>query len=171
MQLIFLVETNKQTKSDNSYIKSIIDYHYHLDGNKITFIEMNGKANFQKKESEIERLSNRYNGETFVIYCLDLDYSPNPFDNNYTLNLNKQIECFAKNKNRELIWFNEDIEDVMLGRKIPRKDKKREAIIFASKMKYKEVSIESLSNRDFLRIRHTSNLLLVIDQFLRRKNI
>ena len=56
MQIIILVETKSVSGSDCMYIKSFINNFYNgLRGHKITYIPMNGKTNYLKKEKEIQK--------------------------------------------------------------------------------------------------------------------
>ena len=53
-QLIFVVETNKDVKSDEIYIKSILNHHYDLMNNntvRVQFVYMDGKTKYQNKKS------------------------------------------------------------------------------------------------------------------------
>ena len=58
MQLIFLFETNKKSKSDYKYVRSYLTY-VGLDRKfKFSPIYMNGKGNYDKFEYQINSLKN-----------------------------------------------------------------------------------------------------------------
>ena len=65
-QLIFVVETTKQCKSDWIYIKETIDYFYSYDrsNTKITPIYMGGKDKYKNKQSEIKRYILQYSSQS-----------------------------------------------------------------------------------------------------------
>lgn len=122
LQLIFVVETNKECKSDWIYIKETIDRFYYCGGAqiKLSTVYMNGKNKYLTKEKEINSLISQYNGAatnniTKVIYCFDCDdYDSNPVDKEFL----KKTQEFCKANSYEHIWFCKDIERVYLGEKV-----------------------------------------------------
>jgi len=64
LQLIICMETDQRTKSDYVYIKSTIDYFYHIDqaNVKISPVYMGGRGNYAspKIEKRIKKLKKDY---------------------------------------------------------------------------------------------------------------
>lgn len=52
MQLIFIVEANKDSQSDYLYISETLKKYYNTLGHKMTPIFLNGKGNYNKKKTE-----------------------------------------------------------------------------------------------------------------------
>lgn len=89
VQLIFVVETNKNCKSDWIYIKDTIDHFYEYDRTmlKLSPVYLDSKNNYNspKKQKEIKSLISQYktskNNQSRVIYCFDCDeYDKDPVD-------------------------------------------------------------------------------------------
>ena len=112
-QTIFIHEGD----TDELYIRKLIDKLYSElkeNGNKLTFISMNGKTNYFKMEKKIEERKNKFSGNSKVIFVIDTDnMSSNPND----LKLFKDIEKYTKQKEYLLIFFNPDIEGVFIPEK------------------------------------------------------
>ena len=64
LQLIFVVETNKKSKSDWIYVKDTVDYFYKYERTEVKFspiyMEGRGKYNSPKKQREIEQKISQY---------------------------------------------------------------------------------------------------------------
>ena len=62
LQLIFVVETNKECKSDWIYIKETIDRFFTIDSTQIKLspVYLDGKWKYRKKEKEIRSLVSQY---------------------------------------------------------------------------------------------------------------
>ena len=167
LQLIFVVETNEKCKSDWIYIKSLLNQYYTYGANvKISTVYMDGRGNYKKKQSMIKTMISQYkkasdNNETKVIYCFDCDrYDTNPDDRDF-LNISQK---YCNEKGYEYIWFCRDVESVFLGRKIPDKQKKREAAKYKAKNLVTRVDKARLSQKDFGENR--SNILVVLDKYI-----
>ena len=114
-QLIFAVESDSRAKTDDRYIYKLVLYQYDLSDKdtKIQFVHMGGKNKFDDKSTR-KQIKNR-SGKNVVLYCFDTD----KIDHNQT-----DIKTFKAEKdhchmtNSELIWFNYDIEYVLLGKHI-----------------------------------------------------
>ena len=91
MQLIFIVEANKDSQSDYLYISETLKKYYNTLGHKLTPIYLYGKGNYNKKKAEIRRNISKYSGTTHIFMCYDID---NP--NNQAYELNPLIEEYAK---------------------------------------------------------------------------
>lgn len=112
-QTIFIHEGD----TDELYIRKLIDKlspELKENGNKLTFISMNGKTNYFKMEKKIEERKNKFSGNSKVIFVIDTDnMSSNPND----LKLFKDIEKYTKQKEYLLIFLNPDIEGVFIPEK------------------------------------------------------
>ena len=91
LQLVFVVEANKKSKTDWIYIKETIDrfYKYDVVHLKLSTVYMGGKDKYLAKDKEVKSLISQYNGAssnnaTKVIYCFDCDdYDSNPVDKEF----------------------------------------------------------------------------------------
>ncbi|MBR4781945.1 MAG: hypothetical protein IK014_11405 [Lachnospiraceae bacterium] len=167
-QIILCVEASKQAETDAIYIKDTINRFYDIDRTiKLSFVYMNGKTNYDSKsvQNTINKFSRDYkNGKSIVIYYVDLDkYESNPAQAKEN---NAIKEYVAKNK-YEMVWFCHDIEEVYLGESIDKKQKKNTAIEFRKKEKIVEVDAQRLMAKR--RSKGNSNILLVMDKYLKRK--
>ena len=162
------VEADKQAQTDAIYIKDTIVRFYEIDRSvKLSFIYMNGKSNYNSKgvQGKINQLSKDYkNGPSVAVYCIDLDKYES---NSAQLKENEEIkEYIAKNK-YEMVWFCHDIEEVYLGESVIKKMKASTAIAFKKKEQILKVDAQKLMS--CLCNKGTSNLLLVLDKYLKRK--
>lgn len=171
LQLIFVVETNAENKSDWIYIKETIDYVYNYDSSHVKFtpVYMGGKNNYKNKLKEIETKTRQYNNsaegnETEVIYCFDCDeYDNNPEDDTF---LNAALK-YCKDKKSDFVWFCKDIERVYIKTKVADKEKKKEATKFKVKRLILKVDLKRLERKNYGK--DSSNLLHVVDKYLHRK--
>ena len=174
LQLIFVVETNKQCNSDWIYIKDTVEHFYKFDRTqvKLTSLYMNGKGNYRKIEKKAMSLVNAYKStaegnHTKVLYCFDCDN----YDNNTKdLKFLNEVRQYCEDKGFEFVWFCKDIEQVYIGKKVENGQKCREAALFKKKKLITNVDPNKLSV-DSYRI-NTSNILHVLscNQELKRKN-
>ena len=71
LQLIFVVETNKKSKSDWIYVKDTVDYFYKYERTEVKFspiyMEGRGKYNSPKKQREIEQKISQYSVTSEII--------------------------------------------------------------------------------------------------------
>lgn len=167
-QIIFVVESNDNVKSDDRYIKRIIECNYDISDNltKINFVHMDGKSKFNnKKVKDKIKAFAKYNknNNNYIIYCFDTDRID--IDAN-EMKVFKDEEEFCKMNSYYFVWFNLDVEDVVLGHQVYRKDKEKESICF-----YKEkifISRDRLTCNDY-NLRGKSNICLILDQMLEKK--
>ena len=114
LQLIFVVEANKKSKTDWIYIKETIDRFYKYDEAhlKLSAVYMEGKNKYLSKVKEVNLLISQYsstsaNNVTKVIYCFDCDdYDSNPVDKEFL----EKTQEFCKANSYEYVWFCKDIE-------------------------------------------------------------
>lgn len=93
--------------------------------------------------------------------CADYDYENDPD--------NEAISNYCHSHSYDLVWMNVDVEDVFLGKTIPNKDKNRESFNFLKQKDKLLSSNTALNNPSPLVKRPASNLLVVLDKYLKRK--
>lgn len=162
MQLILLVETRASCESDYRYIKSVIDYYYVERSFKLSKIFAKTKSELIKLEPRIASLKDRYNGESVVVVCADVDRKGE--------RLNKTIEEYCNKHEYELVWMNLDVEEVFWGRVVPNHQKNQESIRFLSRKHLLIPTLDTLSIENPLQKHPASNLLVVLDRYLKRKS-
>lgn len=166
LQLIFVVEANKKSKTDRIYIKETIDrfYKYNVAHLKLSTVYMDGKNKYLSKEKEVKSLISEYNGAssnnvTKVIYCFDCDdYDSNPVDKEFL----EKTQEFCKANNYEYVWFCKDIERVYLGKKVEDGHKNSEATRFKANKLIDGVSQSRLNGKSISP--NMSNILSVLDE-------
>lgn len=171
LQLIFVVETDSKSKSDWIYIKDTIDYFYNYDQSHVKFstVYMAGKGNYKKVETKITKLISEYASvnkqrQSRVIYCFDCD----DFDTNRVdIDFLEKAKEYCDEKQYEFVWFCKDIERVYIGKKVPEKEKTKEAAKFKSRKIIQQTDERKLTVSNY--IANTSNILKVIDKYLERK--
>ena len=166
LQLIFVVEANKKSKTDRIYIKETIDrfYKYNVAHLKLSTVYMDGKNKYLSKVKEVNLLISKYNGAssinvTKVIYCFDCDdYDSNPVDKEFL----EKTQEFCKANNYEYVWFCKDIERVYLGKKVEDGHKNSEATRFKANKLIDGVSQSRLNGKSISP--NMSNILSVLDE-------
>lgn len=167
IQIILCVEADKKAETDAIYIKDTIYRFYEIDRSvKLSFIYMNGKTNYASKnvQNKLTQLSKDYkNGQSVVIYCVDLDkYESNPAQ----ARENDDIRAYVTKNKYEMVWFCHDVEEVYLGASVDKRQKTDAAIDFRKKELILKVDPKKLSSE--MEIKGISNLLLVLDKYLKR---
>ena len=102
---------------------------------------MDGKNNYKSKGilKSLQKKTSNFKGETSVIYCIDVD----DFETNPThIKDFEDIVTFCQQNEYDLIWFCHDVEDVYLGRRIPKNEKVQAAERFR-----KNKGIESIDKK------------------------
>lgn len=173
-QLIFVVETNKKCNSDWIYLKDTIEHFYSYERTqvKLSPVYMDGKGNYRTKKKEVQLKIKQYSAtskenHSTVIYCFDCDEYDNNSDD---LTFLKEAQKFCKNENYQLAWFCKDIEQVYLGKRINKIQKKSEAEKFKKNKEISNITPKILCEKNFKINR--SNILCVLDNIpeLIRKN-
>ena len=166
-QIIFVVETNNNTKSDDRYIDRLIKLRYDFSNNeyKLQYVHMNGKGNFKKRNIKNEIISfqklNR-NGINYVIYCFDTDRIETNPEEYKTLQERKK---YCDINGYMFIWFDPNIERVLIKKDVEIKYKKQEALNFYKKNLIIDEKILLHNNYKS----GCSNIYLVLDKILKRK--
>ena len=159
-QTIFIHEGD----TDELYIRKLIDKLCPelKNGNKLTFISMNGKTNYLKMEKKIEKRKNKFSGNSKVIFVIDTDnISSNPDD----LKLFKDIEKYTKQKEYLLIFLNPDIEGVFIPEK--KIKNKSDKIIFARHFILNEKNLNKLKSERSSKSstkKNTGNICYILEE-------
>lgn len=173
MLLIFVTETTESNNSDVMYIKKYLNTRFHVDNNTvIRWVYMNGKANYEKG-NVLKRINDYINGyrkyhscseEIHVIYCIDIDVGVD------SSRLNKKISDYCEKKGYHLVWFNQTIEHVFLGKLIHQaKNKEKEARVYIAKMVgASEYDLAKYRIKEYSDTRlETSNLGYILESILK----
>ncbi len=166
-QLIFCVETNSKALTDSIYINEYVREFYLINNDiKITFVKMASKQKYKSKDvcANIKKSESMFKGDSFVLMCVDTD---NINSNQVQKKEFYDIQKYCEDNGYRMIWFNLDIEDVFYGHRIEKKDKTKEAGKFRNKH-----LIEKIKEVDFkkrIETQHGSNLALILDELLERK--
>ena len=172
IQLIFVVETNRDCNSDWIYIKETIDRFYAYDQAhvKLSPVYMASKTKYKKNKVKngITKYIKDYRAgakeESKVIFCFDCDNYDNDIgDKNFL----KEVKSFCKKEGYEYVWFCKDIERVYLGNEVTDSKKKTEAAKFKAKKLINNVDESSLLEKAYKV--NSSNILVILDKFLERK--
>ena len=167
-QLIFVVETDSRNQSDERYVKKLINSRYDLSLNdiKTQYVHMGGKSNYNDDAviSKIDKyIDENEDGENYIIYCFDTDEIALQY---------KYKEEFIKEKkycddhNYYIVWFNCDVEYVLLGKRVESNKKKQESIKYYNHEQ--EIPVKKLLGKNE-EIKGYSNLFLVLDELLPQK--
>lgn len=124
-QYIFCLESTSKAKTDWLYIKKVIDY---LNQGKQVFdkykpLYMEGKGNYNSKSfiNKINERTRNFNGESSVIYCMDLDdYHINPKTKEFVDN----VEKYCLENKYKFVYFSRNIEEVFWGKQITENKQK-----------------------------------------------
>lgn len=161
VQVIFVVEGNNKTKTDELYIKAAIE-HFDVFPHswKISFVHMKGKGNFDDRsvQTKIGKLISAFaysGGKSLVVYAIDSD------DEARCHTLNQRIIGYCKKKGYDLIYFSEDVENVFLDHSVTSGEKGRAALRFYADPSFSEKCLES---DGFCYGHRKSNILIVIKQ-------
>lgn len=163
-QFIICVESNEKAKTDRYYVKSILDVYYYIGTNKLSFIYMAGKFNYQNQRvlNEIETLKKSYRGTSHVIFVLDKDKnSVDQTDANFVTH----VKTYCHTNHYHLVWFVRTIEEVAIGKKINKKLKNDMAQKFGTVKQIKQININCLQADHNVNQKGNSNILTIFNQF------
>ena len=171
LQLIFVVETNKNCKSDWIYIKDTIECFYQYNQAQVKFspVYMAGKGNYKNKEKEINGLISQYaagnkTNESKVMFCFDCDdYDSKAEDTDFL----EKAKHYCAEKEYDFIWFCKDVERVYLGKKVDDSQKKKEAAMFKAKKLIGTVDEGKLTIDNYRS--NSSNIMNIVGKYLSRK--
>lgn len=167
--LILVMETSAPGKSDDIYIRSVLDHYYDLKGVTIARVFLDGKRNYSSKKvlSQIRSYQAMYRSQKMnsqVIYFIDTDSVSKVYDKGSFFS---NVSAFCASNFYELVWFCKDVENVFLhkepGTVVNKLNAAKEfvrtnAIVDISQSSIKRQSIEPES----------SNILGILDKYLKR---
>lgn len=169
IQLIFCVETTEKAAIDSKYINEILNYYYNVGENKISYVFMSGKFNFNHPKilKKIEKFKRDYqvtgSGKSYVIYVFDKDSNTvNYRDSRFE----QDVKDYCKEQNCELIWFARTIEDVMWGSKVSDKEKIQKSLQFIRRHQIEKVNKSNLEAHSNVNASHKSNIMCVLNKFI-----
>lgn len=178
LQLIFVVETSSDDKTDNIYLRTVLDYFFTSISKEygcktnIKTIFLNGKQHYKDKKilnniANQTRMFASYNegAITKTIYIMDTDSTNKIYEvGSYFHNVQK----FCSDHGFELVWFCKNAENVFLGKEVDQIDNKTEAAkSFAKNDGIKKLDINNLSKSSIEY--KCSNILVVIGKYLKEK--
>ena len=168
-QVILCVETNKQANTDVGYIDAVIKQLYQIGTEiKLQYKYFNGKGGYNAhkllKEIKKDIAALKGGSSSEVIYCIDTD----KYDSDAEVQkLNADIENFCHQNGYRFIWFCRDVEEVFLHTKVDDSKKKEAVAKFKVGNGLGQANEQTLSARSMAR--KQSNMLIVLDQVLKRK--
>lgn len=169
LQMILCLETNKRAHTDYIYIKETMDELYEIKNNevKISPIYMGTKTKYRSKDvlREIKQKRKLFTlGPTKVIYCIDTDeFEKNPEHKKELC----AVRQFCEKNEYDLIWFCHEVEEVFLGKKVPDSQKVKEASGYRGRKEIRKINLQQLNSEEMKA--STSNILCILDQYLKRK--
>lgn len=165
-QVLLCLECNNKSRTDYVYVESTIKRFYNKNSvnYKPIFLGSKTKYNSKDKLKEIRDRMKLFNGETRVIYFIDVD----DYDVSYeTKKLYDDIKCFCQNNGYDLVFFCKDVEDVYLGKTVEDKEKVKLAAKFNASKEIVSVDESKLMINSHRK--HCSNILNVLDKYWERK--
>lgn len=147
-QVIFVVESKKETDSDGIYINEILKFYYgnFIKENEISikYIPMKGKNHFNHRDvkEKLKKLIEREKNSE-VIYVFDKDNAT--IDANDSL-FNEKVTKYCKNNKYKLVWFVKNIEEVLLKKSSSKKTE--DAVNFRNKKMIENIKTSVLLNKN-----------------------
>lgn len=104
-----------------------------------------------------------------MIFCIDLD---NDFNDCTQNERNNNIIKYTGKNEYKLIWFKRNIEEVFLGRSVPKSQKKNEANRFLRNTNFDifDANYLKVKKRSISTPRICSNIVYILDKILVKKN-
>lgn len=160
-------ESDPQSRTDNMYVKSVLEQHYkHFHKIKFAPIYMGSKHVYKSRKTlrNIGTIRNQVspNDTVHVVYFLDKDQHLSSFEDAEFV---RQAESFANQNGYHIVWFVKQIEDVFLTSPVKSSEK-------VARARRTLRSIHSNGYHHYqLRIPNPqqpgeSNMLLILDQLL-----
>ena len=105
------------------------------------------------------------NNQSVVIYCFDCDdYDSNQRDSEFL----DEVKEYCEDNGYRFVWFCKDIEQVYLNKKVADKEKKSVSFSFKEKKLIESVDCSKLLVDAYRS--NTSNIMRILDQYLKRKD-
>ncbi len=169
MLLVILSETRASAKIDAGYINAFLHLKYEvIERRKVTVkhVYMNTKTAYAKNEKKIDELKAQYmcthgnRAAVRVVMCVDSDYGEPG------AGINDDIVSYCRTHGYDLVWFHREVEEVFLGKRVAKAEKKKEMELFLRSQKYHTMEIDGAKFRS-CDIHHsrfgTSNIASVFD--------
>lgn len=171
-QLLLVVETSSEEKTDAIYINEVIKKYFDVSGVNIKFVPLGGKKHYKDKKiigkiNNYTKMFHKFtNGETITIYFIDTDSVNREYK---TGSFFKNLCIFVKQSGYELVWFCKNAENVFLNLEPETLDNKTQmAKAFAAENKINNICKENLS-KSIIEL-NCSNILTVLTKYLNRKD-
>lgn len=180
LQLIFVVETSSDDKTDNIYLRTVLNHffttkskEYGCEVNTQT-IFLNGKQHYKDKKvlsniANQTRMFASYNDNaiTKTIFIIDTDSTNKAYEvGSFFYN----VQQFCLEHDFELVWFCKNAENVFLGKEVDQIENKTEAAkSFAKNNEIEKLDINCLSKSEIEY--KCSNILSIIGKYLKEKII
>ena len=171
LQLILVVETSKEEKSDTIYINDVLKKFFDLSDINVQWEYLGGKTNYNNKkiENKIKNLTKMFksnvSGKTTTIYFIDTDSTETEYKRgSFFYNLQE----YVKERGYELVWFCKNIENVFLHKDPNYIDNKTEA---AMQFVY-DNRIDSIDKNALSKVAielNCSNILVVLSKHIPNK--
>lgn len=171
LQLLLVVETSSEDKTDAIYINEVIRKYFDVSDVNIQWITLGGKSNYKNKKirDKIKSLSRMFesyaNGKTVTIYFIDTDSTETQYiKGSFFSNLKDYVE----ENGYELVWFCKNAENVFLRKEPDSLENKTEA----AKAFALSGGIDKIPESDLNRLAielNCSNILLVLSKYLVQK--
>lgn len=168
IQLIFCVESTKKAAIDSKYINEVLKHYYDISENKISYVYMSGKYNYNQAKTlkEIKKYIKEYqitgNGKSYVLYVFDKDLNTK---DHRDAQFEDDVKRYCLNEKHQLIWFVQTVEDVMWGCKVSKKDKTKKALQFIRNRQIKNINKANLEAHYNVNASHKSNILTILNKF------
>lgn len=175
LHLVHVLETSDVGKTDNIYLSEVISHYFeyknsNYDSVSSTFLFMDGKHNYNdsKLEEHINSLKSMfkdYDGITKVIYYFDTDSVDRTYKHGSFF---YNVQQYCEERGYDLVWFCKNAENVFLNKEPESlSDKLEAAKEFGRNNKIEKIEEYKLSKTT---IEYgCSNILIVLDKYLRRK--
>ncbi len=173
LQLLLVIETSDEDKTDAIYINEVIKHFFDTSGVNMQWIPLGGKTNYKAKkiENKINNFTKMFksynkNGMTITIYFIDTDSSKKEYKpGSYFQNL-----CdYIKEKGYELVWFCKNSENVFLDVEPDTLDNKtQKAKEFSINNMINDIDKEKLSKLSIEL--NCSNILVILSKYLNKIN-
>lgn len=168
--IILVFECNSVSLSDYKYVRFLINARY-KDNRHLEKICAGSKTSIYstKTRNKIHNILKRYSGDDDIVEIVlfaDLDKGTKEDKKR-----NEEIKKFALLFNIPcyIVWFNRDIEEVFLGRRVDKKDKSKEAEKYYSK-KDQTIPAESKLTVDNPENKlSSSNIILILDKIFEKR--
>lgn len=168
-RIVFVFESNKTSKSDYYYVRTLLGEFYDSSrykpdalfaGSKTKLYSSKTKRDFEEIRNKELKINKHF---TPVIIFADIDNQ-----NKENAERNKEIVSFAKSNKCDVVWFNRDIEEVFIGRRVSDTLKVNTAKSFTFKHIEPNFKNNMHEANPFNQYKK-SNLFIVLDKYLPKK--